>query len=88
MEAISFPLLSTRKVAFFPSHNTTWVVDIEYNKGKQHRDGIEAVLICLVIGNVALEALRIFTKTKDDSHLCTTLVPGYMRESSCVTYRN
>lgn len=88
MNAINFPLLTTRKVAFFSTHDAAWMEDIEYNQGKQHRDRIQAVLIRLVIGNIALEPLRIFTETKDDSHLCTTLAPGYMRESSSATYRN
>jgi hypothetical protein len=32
-----FPFFATGKIALFPRHDTTWVEDIEYDKGDKHR---------------------------------------------------
>lgn len=70
MNALHLPLLATGKLTFLPRHDSPWVEDVKYDKGDQHRKGVQAVLESFMDGHATLEPLGVFDETEDDPHLC------------------
>lgn len=66
-QALSF--LAAREIAFLPRHDFTWVVDVEEDESNQHGERVEAVLIRFVIGDRAVDAVRILDQSEDDTNL-------------------
>ncbi len=52
--AILSPVFAVRNITFTSRHDPSWVDEIEYHESNEHWQGVQGVLIWLVIGDVAL----------------------------------
>lgn len=66
-QALSF--LAAREIAFLARHDFAWVVDVEEDESDQHGDRVEAVLVRFVVGDGAIETVRILDQSEDDTNL-------------------
>jgi hypothetical protein len=69
MDAVCLSLFPTRDIAVLSRHDPTRMNHIEYDKGSEHRKGVDAVLIHFVVGDIALQSFCVFDQSKDNPHL-------------------
>ena len=50
-------------------HDPPRMDNVKYDKGNEHREGINTVLISFVVWNIALQALRVLDKSENDPRL-------------------
>ena len=60
--------LSARKYfALLSRHDSTGMDDAEQYESQEHRQRVQAILICFVVGDGAVETIGVLAKAKDNS---------------------
>lgn len=72
-QAVAFevvlPLSATREVTLFARHDPAWMNGVVDDQSDQHRHRIENILIRFMVGDTAVETLRVFDQAENNSDL-------------------
>lgn len=63
------PFFPAWKVTLLAWHDFPGVIDVEEHQGDKHGETVENVLVDFMIGNLAVDATRIFDESEDDADL-------------------
>ena len=65
----SLPLLPAREIPSFARHNSSRMHDVEENRGNQHREGIQAILVCFMIRNRTIKTAGELDESENNANL-------------------
>lgn len=70
-QVLSFP--PARKLALFTGHDLSWMYNIEQDQSYEHRQRVQTVLVCLMVGNGACKTIGVLSNTEQDAELSVLL---------------